>query len=152
MSGSKIENIVLWRFEIEPDLRLCVWGRHCGSSDQSVPFSHTSTGLTPGVGNIGCLCLRVVMQSPDTSEIKKYLTCLPRNWWYFCRHTHLLWESFNSPINVSSCLMSFITRKVSRKKDACESQSFHRILWYGGSSKGRFKSSSNFYCLHINKD
>lgn len=79
MSGSKIENIVCLVFEIQPDLILRVCGRHCCSFVQSVPFPDVSTGLTPGAGNIGCPCLRVVMQSLDTTEIKECLTCVPGN-------------------------------------------------------------------------
>lgn len=62
----------------------------------------------------------LVRQSLDKSEIKKCLSRVLGNWWYFCRHTHLSWENFNSLINVS-CIVSFITRKASRKQETWES-------------------------------
>lgn len=146
MSSSKIENIVRLGREVQPERMLRVWGRHCRSSVQSVPFPHVSTGLAPSAGNIGCPCPRVVVQSLDTSEIKEYLTCLLRNWWYFCRHTHLLWESFNSLINDCSCLVPFITRKVGRKKETCESQSFSKNSY---KMVGIAKADSNVVLIFI---
>lgn len=88
------------------------------------------------------------MYSLDTSEIKEYLTCM-RGMMVFCRHTHLLWESFNSPINDCSCLMPFITRKVSRKGRPVRVSHFYRVRDTVGTAKVDLKAIliSIFYIL-----
>lgn len=152
MSGRKIENTVHLVLATQLDMILCIGGRHCCSSTQSVLFPHISTGLILSAGNISCPCLKVAMQSLDTSEIKEYLTYMPGNWWYFCQYTHLLWENFNSLINDCSCLMSFITGKVSRNRKHMRASHSHRIPLIQRVKNKHLKSNTNFSCLYFNKD
>lgn len=150
MSDSKMGSAVHLVFETWLDIIPCVWGRHCCSVAQSVHFPHISTGLICNAGNISCPCLRVVIQTLDTSEIKGYLSCRSGNWWYFCRHAHLLWESFNPPI--LTYLMPFISRDVGRERRLVKASPSHIISLVQWLKLEQIQSNMNSYCLCFNKD
>ena len=118
----------------------------------SLSFSTHFNRSGSSAGNISCPCLRVAVQSLDTSEIKEYLTYMPGSWWYFCQHTHLVWENFNSPINDCSCLMPFITGQGGRNGRRVRASHSHRSPLIRRVRHKQLQSNTNFSCLYFNKD